>query len=145
MTKQIDLPYVVKKLSVVDRKKIDLKEVSGFLSEHMHFSYVAFFVKDKLYVADECKIPAELLSKISKLPAPSRGVWQNATGLDVSLVKEADISRIAVITSASGEVIGQMIFGKPVSKSALDHKDLVEIAMIINLMGTIIEDGGRKS
>lgn len=144
MTKQIDLPYVVKKLSVVDRKKIDFKDVSGFLSEHMHFSYVAFLVKDKLYVADECKIPAELLTKISKLSAPSRGVWQNLTGLNVSLLKEADISRVAVLTSASGEIIGQMIFGKPVSKSALDHKDLVEIAMIVNLMGTIVEDGSRS-
>lgn len=145
MTKQIDLPYVVKKLSVIDRKKIDLKEVSGFLSEHMHFSYVAFYAKDKLYVADDCKIPTELLAKISKLPTPSRGVWQNITGLNVALIKEADISRVAVITSASGEVIGQMIFGKPVSKSALDHKDLVEISMVVSLMGTIIEDGGRKS
>ena len=111
----------------------------------MHFSYVAFYAKDKLYVADDCKIPTELLAKISKLPTPSRGVWQNITGLNVALIKEADISRVAVITSASGEVIGQMVFGKPVSKSALDHKDLVEISMIVSLMGTIIEDGGRKS
>ena len=145
MTKQIDLPYVVKKLSIIDRKKPNLKEISGFLSEHMHFSYVGFFVKDKLYVADECKIPTELLTKIHKLPAPTHGVWQNITGIDVNLLKEADISRVAVITSASGEVLGQMIFGRPASKSALDHKDLVEIAMIISLIGTIIEDGGRKS
>lgn len=145
MTKQIDLPYVVKKLSAMDRKKLDLKEISGFLSEHMHFSYVAFYVKDKLAVADDCKIPTELLTKISKLPTPSRGVWQNITNLSVPLLKESEISRVAVITSASGEVIGYMIFGKPVSKSALDHKDLVEISMIVSLMGTIIEDGGRKS
>ena len=145
MTKQIDLPYVVKKLSIIDRKKPNLKEISGFLSEHIHFSYVAFFVKDKLYVADECKIPTELLTKISKLPAPVHGVWQDITGIDVNLLKESDISRVAVITSASGEVLGQMIFGRPASKSALDHKDLVEIAMIIGLMGTIIEDGSRKS
>ena len=145
MTKQIDLPYVVKKLSVIDRKKPNLKEISGFLSEHMHFSYVAFLVKDKLYVADDCKISTELLNKISKLPTPSHGVWQNITSLNIDLLKEADVSRVAVLTSAGGEVIGQMIFGRPASKSALDHKDLVEIAMIVSLMGTIIEDGSRKS
>lgn len=145
MTKQIDLAYIVKKLSIVDRRKPNLKEVSGFLSEHMHFSYVAFLAKDKLYVADECKIPTELLSKISKLPAPSHGVWQDAAHLGVESLKEADISRIAMLTSASGEPMGQMIFGRPSSKTALDHKDLVEIAMIVSLMGTIIEDGSRKS
>lgn len=145
MTKQIDLPYIVKKLSIVGRKKLNLKDVSGFLSEHMHFSYVAFFVKDKLYVADDCKISAELLTKISKLPKPSHGVWQNITGLNVNLLKEADVSRVAVLTSAGGEVVGQMIFGRPASKAALDHKDLVEIAMIVSLMGTMIEDGRRNS
>lgn len=145
MTKQIDLAYIVKKLSIIDRKKLNLKEISGFLSEHTHFSYVAFFVKDKLYVADDCKISAELLTRISKLPTPSRGVWQNISGLSAEQLKDSEVSRVAVITSASGEVLGQMIFGKPISKSALDHKDLVEIAMVVGLTGTIIEDGGRKS
>ena len=130
---------------MLDRKKPDLKEISGFLSEHMHFSYIGFLVKGKFYVADECKISAELLAKIPKLPAPSHGAWQDLTKLNIAELKESDISRVAVLTGASGEVVGQMIFGRPASKSALDHKDLVEIAMIASLMGTIIEDGGRKS
>lgn len=145
MTKQINLPYIVKKLSIVDRKKPNLKELSGFLSEHMHFSYVAFFINDKLYVADDCKISNELLVKISKLPIPTRGVWQDLTKLDIEGLKESEVSRVAILTSANGEAIGQMIFGHPASKGALDHKDLVEIAMIVSLMGTIIENGGRKS
>ena len=145
MTKQINLPYVVKKISLLDRKKPDLKEISGFLSEHMHFSYVGFLIKGKLSVADECKIPAELLTKISKLPTPTHGGWQDITKLNVAELKDSDISRVAILSGANGEVVGQMIFGRPVSKSALDHRDLVEIAMIVSLMGTIIEDGGRKS
>lgn len=144
MTKQINLPYIVKKLSIVGNHKIDYKDLSGFLSEHMHFSYIAFLVKGKLYVADECKIPAELAIAISKLPLPSHGAWQDISGIDKSILKEYDISKIAVLTSASGEILGQMIFGKPVSKSMLEHKDLVEITMIISLMGTIIENGSRS-
>lgn len=145
MTKQIDLPYIVKKLSIVDRKKPNLKEVSGFLAEHMHFSYIAFLVNDKLYVADDCKIPTELLTKIAKLPAPAHGVWQKLDGLDTPVLKESNISKIATITSVNGEALGQMIFGRSASKPTLDHKDLVEIAMVVSLMGTIIEDGSRKS
>lgn len=145
MTKQIDLAYIVKKLSVLNRKKPNLKEVSGFLAEHMHFSYVAFLVKDKLYVADDCRIPTELLARVTKLPTPAHGVWQNTGALSEVALKEAGISKIAVLTSAKGDVLGQMIFGHPASKAALDHKDLVQIAMVVSLMGTIIEDGGRKS
>ena len=145
MTKQIDLAYIVKKLSVLDHKKSNLKEISGFLAEHMHFSYIAFLIKGKLYVADDCKISAELLTKIAKLPTPAHGVWQNISNFSAESLKESEISRVALLTSAGGEVVGQMIFGRPASKSALDRKDLAEIAIIVSLMGTIIEDGGRKS
>ena len=145
MTKQIDVAYIVKKLTSLDSKKPNLKEISGFLSEHMHFSYVAFLVEGKLSVADDCKMPAELLAKISKLPTPTHGAWQELGSLTPEVLKSSEISRIAVLTGANGEALGQMIFGRPVSKSNLDHKDLVEISMIISLMGTIIEDGSRKS
>lgn len=145
MTKQIDLPYIVKKISALDRKKPDLKDISGFLAEHMHFSYVGFLIKGKLYVADDCKAPAELLAEIPKLPTPARGVWQDTAKLNKDLVNESEISRVAILTNASGEMIGQMIFGRPASKAILCHKDLVEIAMVTSLMGTIIEDGIRKS
>lgn len=145
MTRQIDLPYIVKKLSLENLKKSNLKEISSFLAEHMHFSYVAFLINGKLYVSDDCKIPAELMTAISKLPIPSHGVWQTISSLPGTAMKDADIHKVAIITSATGDVLGQMIFGRPASKSNLTHKDLVEIAMIVNLMGTIIEDGGRKS
>ena len=144
MTKQINLPYIVKKLSNEEGKKVNLKEISGFLSEYMHFSYIGFLVKGKFYVADDCKRPAELLTKISKLPVPAHGAWQNTNSIDPELLKECEISRIAVLTGAGSEVMGQMIFGRPVSKTTLEHKDLVEVQMIVSLMGTIIEDGGRS-
>ena len=144
MTKQIDLPYIVKKLSVADGKKLNLKDISGFLSEHMHFSYIAFLVKGKMYVSDDCKITPELLARISKLPAPAHGAWLNLNNLSAEALKNADVSRIAILTGANGEMIGQMIFGKPTSKNVLEHKDLVQIQTIVSLMGIIIEDGRRS-
>lgn len=144
MTKQINLPYIVKKLSMEDCKKPNLKDISGFLSEYMHFSYIAFLVNGKLYAADDCKFSAEELAKISKLPTPTHGAWQNLDTLPEETIKACEISRIAVLAGANGEAMGQMIFGKPVSKTTLEKKDLVEITMIVSLMGTIIEDGGRS-
>ena len=144
MTKQIDLPYIVKKLSNVDPKKPGYRDISGFLSEHMHFSYVGILVKGKFYVADDCKISNDLVSEITKLPAPAHGVWQSLSHISPEALKTAEISRVAILTSANGDIVGQMIFGKPVSKAVLEHRDLVEITMVTSLMGTIIEDGGRS-
>ncbi|MBQ3296145.1 hypothetical protein IJI79_01850 [Candidatus Saccharibacteria bacterium] len=144
MTKQINLPYIVKKLSQENPKKLNYKEISAFLSENLHFSYVGLLVKGKFYVADDCKIPNDLLAKVAKLSAPAHGAWQDTSKLNATALKEMEISKIAVMTGANGEIVGQMIFGRPVSKSILEYKDLVEIAMIVSLMGTLIENGSRS-
>lgn len=144
MTRQINLPYIVKKLSQENPKKINLKEISGFLAEYMHFSYVGFLIKGKFYTTSDCKISNEMLAKIAKLSAPAHGAWQSTASLSSSAMKEAEISRVAVMSGANGEIVGQMIFGRPISKTALERKDLAEISMIVSLMGTIIEDGGRS-
>lgn len=144
MTKQINLPYIVKKLSAANHKKLNLKDVSNFLAEYMHFSHVSFLVGGKFYGVDDYKVPNELLARIEKLPAPSHGAWQTIDSLGINNLKEADISRIAVLAGANGEIVGQMVLGTPTTKTALEHRDLVEIGMIASLMGTIIEDGGRS-
>ena len=144
MTKQINLPYIVKKLSQENPKKTNYKDISGFLAEYLHFSYVGILIKGKFYVAGDCKISNDLLTSITKLPAPAHGAWQDISRLGVTNLKEADISKIAVMTGAHGKIVGQMIFGRPVSKTILENKDLVEITMIVSLMGTLIENGGRS-
>lgn len=145
MTKQINLPYIVKKLSSENRKRINLKDISSFLSEYMHFSYVGFLVKGKFYATENCKLSNECLAKIANLPSPSHGAWQDISRLGSGVLKETEISRIAIMSGSNGEIVGQMIFGRPVSKNNLEHKELVEITMIVSLMGTIIEDGSRSS
>ena len=145
MTKQIDIAYIVKKLSRLGRKKLNLRDVSGFLAEHMHFEYVGFIVKGKYHVADDGKLPTEVLAGIQKLTMPSRGMWQNASELGSGVTKACGISRVAVMTNTNGDVIGQIVFGKPTTKSTLDREDVADVEMIANLMGTMIENGGRKS
>lgn len=145
MTKQINLPYIVKKLSTINPKKSNLKEISGFLSEYMHFSYIGFLVNGRFYVADDCKIPNDFLPHIEKLAIPTHGAWQNIAPLGENNLKDFEISNIAILAGASGEVFGQMVFGKPVSKTNVGSRDLVEILMIVSLMGTMLEDGSRSN
>ena len=143
MTKQINIAYIVKKITALNRHQIDLKEMAGFLAEHMHFSYVGFIVNGKFYGSDDFRLSAAEIEEIAKLKMPERGIWQN-----LSQVKDArglEMTRVGVLTNAKGEVIGQMVFGKPISKTNLDREDLTEVEMIVNLMAVVVENGSRKS
>lgn len=144
-TKQIDIAYIVKKLTRLDRRKLNLKDVSGFLAEHMHFEYIGFLINEKYYIQDEYKIPVYKLAEIPNLKKPEKGIWQALNGINKNLPEEYEISRVAVITNTNGDIIGQMVFGKPTSKPTLDKRDLTDIEMVVSLMGTMIENGGRKS
>lgn len=145
LTKQIDIAYIVKKITALNRRRLDLKEVSGFLAEHMHFTHVGFLVNGRFYGSDDFRLPSEELATIEKLKIPEKGVWQDVKGLPQSDGKEGEVSRIGVMTNAKGETIGQIILGAPVSKTTLDRKDLTEVEMVVNLMAVVIENGGRKS
>ncbi len=145
MTKQIDIAYIVTKLSRMRTRKVNLKELSEFLAEHMHYTYVGFLVNGKMYISDEYKFAAEDLLKIPKMKVPAKGVWQNLTGLNAKIVRDNGIYRVAILSGANGDIIGQVVLGRPTTKTTLDRKDVVETEMIISLIGTMIGNGGRKS
>ena len=143
MTKQINIAYIVKKITALNRHQIDLKEMAGFLAEHMHFSYVGFIVNGKFYGSDDFRLSAAEIEQVAKLKMPERGIWQNIS--QIKDARELEMTRVGVFTNAKGEVIGQMVFGKPISKTNLDREDLTEVEMIVNLMAVVIENGGRRS
>ena len=145
MTKQIDMAYIVKKLSRVDQKHMNLKDISGFLAEHMHFTYVGFLINGKYYVDDDYKITADKLAEVPGLPRPERGVWQNTARLGKGMMNENGIYKVAMLVDTNGEMIGQAILGKPTTKASLDRQDQAEVEMILSLMGTMLENGGRRS
>ena len=145
MTKQIDMAYVVKKLSRIDPKHINLKDVSGFLAEHMHFAYVGFLVKGKYYVSDDYKISVNELAEVPELPRPERGIWQSTAKLGKTMIAKNGIYKVAMLVDTNGEMIGQVLLGKPTTKANLDRNDLAEVEMILSLMGTMLENGGRRS
>lgn len=145
LTKQIDVAYIVKKTSAASYKKIDLKELAGFLAEHMHFSYVGFLINGRLYGSEDYRVPADQLIAISKLKSPAHGIWQNFSSLNEETIKDLDISHIGIITDAAGDEIGQIILGKPATKTLLDKKDLMEIEMVISQVAIVVGNGSRKS
>lgn len=143
MTKQINIAYIVKKITMLNRKQIDLKEMADFLAEHMHFSFVGFIVNGKTFCSDDFRMSAEEVEDISSLKIPDKGLWQDKSKLKNT--NNSEIARIGVLTNAKGGIIGQMVFGKPISKTNLDRKDLTEVEMIVNLMAVVVENGSRRS
>lgn len=143
LTKQIDIAYIVKKITNSRRHKMDLKEMAGFLAEHAHFSFVGFLVNGRFYGSDDFKLTPEELTEISHLPRSEKGMWQRLP--KSKWVEEEGISAIGVLAGASGDAVGQVILGKPTTKSKLDREDMIEVEMIFNLMAVVVENGSRKS
>ena len=145
MTKQIDITYIVKKLSRLDWRKVNYRELSGFLAEHMHFEYVGFLVNGKYFTDDDYKIPVDKLVEVPGLKLAEKGIWQNMSGLDKNTVHEYGVYRVAMLMGANGDVIGQVLLGKPTTKTNLDRQDEAEVEMILSLIGTMVESGDRKT
>ena len=144
MSKQIDLAYIVKKLSKIDAKNPNLKDIASFLAEHMHFTYVGFLVNGKYYTVDDYKIPVEELVEIPKLALPAKGIWQAAGSLDKEMTRKYGVYRVGVLSGANGEMVGQVILGRPTMRGEVDKTDWVEIEMVMSLVGTIVENGGKR-
>lgn len=143
MTRQIDVTYIVDKLLKLDRRRLNLKEISGFLAEYMHYEFVGFLVNGKYYADEDGKLPAEVVEKIAALPMPTRGTWQDMARAGAE-AKAARVARVGVMADANGELIGQVVFGKPTTKTALDREDITRTEMVVNLMETMLENGGRS-
>ena len=61
------------------------------------------------------------------------------------MMAENGIYKVAMLVDTNGEMIGQVLLGKPTTKVNLDRNDLAEVEMILSLMGTMLENGGRRS
>lgn len=131
-TRQINLAYVIKKLEKVNPKNTTLRELTAFLSSHLHFSYIGILANDKLYGSDVLAIDTTELEKITKMKATKKMVWQTREF-------GAEISLIAELRNSEGELFGKMIFGKPSNKMALTQKEIAQLVLVANLTASIIE------
>ena len=79
------------------------------------------------------------------LKLAEKGIWQSMSGLDKNMVHEYGVYRVAMLMGANGDPIGQVLLGKPTTKSSLDRQDEAEVEMILSLVGTMIENGNRSA
>lgn len=137
---QVDIAYVIKKLNKIATKNIDLRELAGFLADHLHFAYIGFIVNGKLYSSKPLAVSAEELNQITKMKsAGSNGVWQEPNKTTQKVLDELGLKAVAELRNAKGKPFGQLIVGKPLGKAHFERRDLVQLEMIINLVATVID------
>lgn len=135
----IDITYVIKQLSRVEFSSTNLKEVPSFLAEQLHFQYVGLLIDGKLYNSHSVQIPVDLLTKISKLPTSSHGIWYSIPESMSSELDKYDIKGIAELCGVKGKSYGQIILGKPMGKISFKNRDLSQIEIVIMLLATIVD------
>ena len=138
-TRQIDMAYIIKKLNRLATKNVDLKELAGFLAEHLHFTYVGFLINGHLYGSSSTNFTLEDLEAISKLHSTEHGVWQTPTERVNRAFVEQDMGAVAELRNGKGKTFGQIIIGRPINKKQLERHDLAQAEMIINIVATIID------
>jgi len=137
---QVDIAYVIKKLNRIATKNVDLRELAGFLADHLHFAYIGFVVNGRLYGSKPLSVSAEELVQIGKMKAASgNSVWQEPNKTTQKIMDELGLKAVAELRNAKGKAFGQLIVGKPLGKNSFERRDLVQLEMIINLVATVID------
>ena len=137
---QVDIAYVIKKLNRIATKNVDLRELAGFLADHLHFAYIGLVVNGRLYGSKPLSVSAEELVQIGKMKAASgNSVWQEPNKTTQKIMDELGLKAVAELRNAKGKAFGQLIVGKPLGKNSFERRDLVQLEMIINLVATVID------
>lgn len=141
-TREVDIAYVVKKLNALASKNVNLRELSGFLAEHMHFSFVVFLIDGRIY-GDGVTLSANEIVQINGLKPSNNGIWQDFNEPVSRIAAKQDINAIAELRDANGKVFGQIVIGKPTGKAHFERKDLLQFEMIVNLVAALVESVGH--
>ncbi|MDO4967457.1 MAG: histidine kinase N-terminal 7TM domain-containing protein [Candidatus Saccharibacteria bacterium] len=138
-SERIDIAYVTKKLNIMSASKVNMNELSGFLADHLHFSYVGILIKGKLYGSEAKQLSTEELKAISNLPEPKRGIWQQFNKTVAGIMAKNEIKAVAILVDSKGKQIGQLILGRPEAKNGLERRELIQLEMLINLTAATID------
>lgn len=140
MVGQVDIAYVIKKLNKLATRNVDLRELAGFLADHLHFAYIGFIINGKLYGSKSLAMSAEEILQITRMKPTARGeVWQEPNKGVQKILNDLDLKAVAELRNAKGKAFGQIVVGKPLGKSSFERRDLIQLEMIINLVATVID------
>ena len=135
---EIDLVYIVKKLSKISSKGFDLKELADFLAEHAHFEYVGFLIDGQIYGSEPKYFSEEGIRLLNKLGKPENGIWQKVDETNEAW-NSLELSGVAAMRDGSGKTYGQIMFGKPAGRVSFSHRDLAQVETVVDLVSVMID------
>ncbi len=136
---QVDIAYVIKKLNRLATRNVDLRDLAGFLADHLHFSYIAFIINGRIYGSKALSITSDEIKQITNMKSARGATWQVPSKSTQKIMDELGLKAVAELHNAKGKPFGQLVVGKPLGKMTFEHRDLVQLEMIINLVATVID------
>lgn len=135
---QMDIVYIVKRLSNIKPNKANMAEIAAFLAEHMHFDYVGILISHQVFGSQPRLFKSEEITMIDGLGDPERGFWQEFDE-NSDVWQELNLFAVAALKDSNGKTIGQIMFGRPNGKSTYNRRDLAEIETVVNLVSIIAD------
>lgn len=141
---EIDISYIVKKMTAIVGYDINLTELSSFLCDHLHFQYIGFIINGELCGSSKLKISPEALAEISASKKVTGGIWLEPDEKLSTTMKRLDISAIAELRDSKGKIIGQVVFGKPNGHISFENRDLVPVEIVLQVLPAVIKPGNHR-
>lgn len=136
---QVDIAYVIKKLNRLAAKNVDLRDLAGFLADHLHFSYIGFIINGRIYGSKTLSISSDEVKQIAGMKSAHGGTWQEPSKTVQKTLDDLGLKAVAELRNAKGKPFGQLVVGRPLGKTSFEHRDLIQLEMIINLVATVID------
>ena len=141
---EVDVSYVVKKLTKLVGYDVNLVELASFLCDHLHFQYVGFVMDGEVYGSKVLKFPPEVIKEISKLKKSNGGIWLEPDEELARALKKFDITAVAELRDSKGKIVGQVLLGRPSGHVSLEDRDLTPIEIILQIVPVVTHPGNHR-
>ena len=140
-TKEIDLPYIVKKLTGLVGYKVNPNELAGFLADHLHFQYVGLLIGGELYGSKPIRISVNdyaRLSKINHLKSHDHSNWLVIDDEQKAALRKMGVSAVAELRNSRNEIVGYILLGSPRGNISIKERNLAPIEMTFPFISAVL-------
>lgn len=141
---EVDVSYIVKKLTKLVGYDVNLVELAEFLSDHLHFQYVGFVINGELCGSRQLKVAPEVVEKIAKLKKSNGGIWLEPDAELARELKKHDIAAVAELRDSKGRIVGQVLLGRPDGHINLENRDLTPVEIVLQVVPVVTHPGNHR-
>ena len=141
---EVDVAYIVKKLTGLVGYDVNLAELSVFLADHLHFQYIGFLIDGELYGSRHLTLPPEALKQISAVKKNSGSIWLVPDASLSAILRRHDISAVAELRDAKGHIVGKLLCGRPAGRISFENRDLVPVEIVLQVIPVVTHPGNHR-